>query len=255
MVDHNDEFGSSAPPPGGGSEYLNYGEPNPGSAVGEPSSPLGESHEGHSGEAAHFKHPHTAPQSVDDAPGHPVFPMVLGGVMLLSLIAAWIVNWKPVEAPAATTPAAVAAAPEAEKPADPVADSTALKGEIDGLKADLKALQARIEELPKPARLLTWHRSTASSRTFPRTPSRWPSCPRRWMISTTVSARSTRPWSPCVASSTRSRASSRSPSSRPSPPRNRPSPTMRRWPTPPWTRAPVSSRRVNTRRRARPFRS
>ena len=39
MVDHNDEFGSSAPPPGGGSENLNYGEPNPGGAVGDPSSP------------------------------------------------------------------------------------------------------------------------------------------------------------------------------------------------------------------------
>lgn len=151
MVDHNDEFGSSAPPPGGGSEYPNYGEPNPGGAVGEPSSPLGESHEGHSGEAAHFKHPHTAPQTVDDAAGHPVFPMVLGGVMLLSLVAAWIVNSKPVEAPTATTPAAVAAAPEAEKPADPVADSKTLKGEIDGLKTDLKALQDRIEALPKPA--------------------------------------------------------------------------------------------------------
>jgi len=151
MVDHNDEFGSSAPPPGGGSENLNYGEPNPGSAVGDPSSPLGESLEGLSGEAAHFKHPHTAPQTVDDAPGHPLFPMVLGGVMLLSLIAAWIANSNPVEAPAATTPAAVAAAPETEKPTAPDAESKALKAEIDGLRADLKALQDRIEALPKPA--------------------------------------------------------------------------------------------------------
>jgi TolA-binding protein len=151
MVDHNDEFGSSAPPPAGGSEHPNYGQSNPGGAVGEPSSTLGESHEGHSGEPAHFKHPHTAPQTVDDAPRHPVFPMVLGGVMVLSLIAAWIANSKPVEAPTATTPATVTAAPEAEKPSDAAADNKAHKEEIDGLRADLKALQDRIEALPKPA--------------------------------------------------------------------------------------------------------
>jgi TolA-binding protein len=153
MVDHNDEFGSSAPPPGGGSEYSNHGEPNPGGGVGEPSSPAGELFEGYGGEAAHFKHPHTAPQTVDDTPGHPLFPMVLGGVMLLSLVAAWIANSQKVEAPAPASPAVTTAAPEAEKPAtpDPEAESKALKGEIDGLRADLKALQDRIEALPKPA--------------------------------------------------------------------------------------------------------
>ncbi len=149
MVDHNDEFGSSAPPPGGGSENLNYGEPNPGGAVGDPSSPLGESLEGFQDHEAHFKHPHPAPQSADDAPKHPLFPMVLGGVMLLSLIAAWIANSKPVETPAATPPTAVAAAPD---PAVAPAPEAALKGEIDGLKADLKTLQDRIEALkPAPA--------------------------------------------------------------------------------------------------------
>ena len=35
MVDHNDEFGSSAPSPEGGSEHLNYGELNPEAAVGD----------------------------------------------------------------------------------------------------------------------------------------------------------------------------------------------------------------------------
>jgi hypothetical protein len=156
MVEHNDDFGSSAPLSGGGSENLNYGEPNPGTAGEDPSSPLGESLEGFADHEAHFKHPHPAPSAHDDAPRHPVFPIVLGGVMVLSLIAAWIANSKPTAEPAgAATPAAVAAAPDPGKPdvvaLVPDADSKGLKGEIDGLKADLKTLQDRIEALPKLA--------------------------------------------------------------------------------------------------------
>ena len=60
MVDHNDEFGSSAPPPEGGSENPYYGEPNPEAAVGDPSSPPGESFGGPGG----YEAPHTHSQPV-----------------------------------------------------------------------------------------------------------------------------------------------------------------------------------------------
>jgi tetratricopeptide (TPR) repeat protein len=152
MVEHNDEFGSSAPPPGGGSENLNFGAPNSEATVGDPSSPHGESFEDTAGHEAQFKHPHPAPLSRDDAPKHPLFPIALGGVMVVILAVAWYANSQKVEAPAAPTAAATPAAPEVDKPAAPApeAEDKAFKGEIDGLKADLKALQARIEALPKP---------------------------------------------------------------------------------------------------------
>jgi TolA-binding protein len=144
MVDHNDDFSSSAPPPGSGSEHLDYGAPNLGGAEG--------ALEGHSDHEAHFKHPHPAPPAVPDADRHPLFPMALGGVMLLTLIAAWIANSRPPEEPAATPPAAVAAAPEAEKAPAPAPEpgSKPVIGDMDGLRADLKTLQDRIEALPKP---------------------------------------------------------------------------------------------------------
>ena len=69
MVDHNDEFGSSAPPLEAASEYPNYGEPNPGGAVGEPSSPLGESLEGLLRRNGPLQTSPWVP--VDDTPGHP----------------------------------------------------------------------------------------------------------------------------------------------------------------------------------------
>jgi tetratricopeptide (TPR) repeat protein len=73
--------------------------------------------------------------------------------MLLGVILAVIAQSQKVEAPAAPVAAAAPATPEADKPPapEPEAEGKALKGEIDGLKADLKTLQDRIEALPKPA--------------------------------------------------------------------------------------------------------
>jgi TolA-binding protein len=133
MVDQYDEPGSGAPLPEG------QGQP-----IGEPA-------EGHE---ALFKQPQPAPRATEDGSRHPFFPIALGAVMVLILAIAWIMNAKPKEqGPASTSPAApadTAAAPAAEKPAEPSPDSTALKAELDGLKNDLKALQDRIEALPKP---------------------------------------------------------------------------------------------------------
>jgi TolA-binding protein len=72
--------------------------------------------------------------------------MILGAVMVVVLVIAWILNKKPPE-PASTTPAA----PSAEKPPDPAeAERQALRKDLDGLKTALKDLQDRIESLPKP---------------------------------------------------------------------------------------------------------
>ncbi len=151
MVDHNDDFGSSAPPEGGLGNPM-YGESNPGSAMGEPGAQFDESPEGHE---ALFEHPHPAPPVPGDAPRHPVFPLLVGAVMVLTLVIAWIVNSQPKESPATPATADAAVAPAADKPADPAApappESKVVLTDIEGLKADLKALQDRIEALPKPA--------------------------------------------------------------------------------------------------------
>jgi TolA-binding protein len=130
MVDHLDEPGSSPPPPEG-----------QGTPIGEPS-------EGHE---ALFKPPQPAPQAAEDSSRHPVFPMALGAVMVLVLVIAWIINMKPKEqAPASTTPETPAEA-AAEKPPEPEAESKALKAEVEGLRTELKTLQNRIDDLPKPS--------------------------------------------------------------------------------------------------------
>ena len=74
--------------------------------------------------------------------------------MVLPLIAAWIVNSKPAEAPAAAATAARASRKPRSPPRPPPTrrpTTQVPQGEIDGLKADLKTLQDRIEALPKPA--------------------------------------------------------------------------------------------------------
>jgi TolA-binding protein len=124
MVDHSNESGSSAA-----------------SAEG-PGSP-----------EAQFKHPHPAPQSAADGSKHPVFPMLLGAALLLTLVVAWIANTKPQEPEAAATAPAPAATADAAapKPPDTEAENKALKSAVDALQADLKGLQDRIESLPKPS--------------------------------------------------------------------------------------------------------
>src|SRR5262249_37290887 len=101
MVDHHDEPGSSSPPPQG------------------QGSPSGE----HSGG---YKPPQPAPQPTGQGSHHPGFPLLLGAVMVVTLIVAWILNMQraPVPAPA---PAATAAAPVEEKPAELSPEGKALK--------------------------------------------------------------------------------------------------------------------------------
>jgi TolA-binding protein len=148
MVDHNDETGSSAPQPAheGGS-----GGPTPGA----PGSP--EAHETH---PAAFKHPHPAASRPDDPPRHPVFPMVLGAVMLIVLVVAWGFNMKPTESATASSPGgtateaagAPAATPAEANPTAELGDGLkALKSDVDGLKGDLKSLQQRLDDISKAA--------------------------------------------------------------------------------------------------------
>jgi TolA-binding protein len=155
MVEHNDDFGSSAPPPEGNLGDLNFGEPNLGSEPGEHAT-IPDDQGTH--EAA-FKHPQHAPPpgTIDERPKHPIFPMVLGAAMVVALVVAWAVNMKPVESSgtaAAAAPATSDATP-APEPSPPVAELSdgvkSLRAELDGIKGDLKTLQDRIEAMAKPA--------------------------------------------------------------------------------------------------------
>src|SRR4051794_12891598 len=99
MVEHNDDFGSSAPlpspPPEGDLGDQNYGEPG-GPEPLEPGEMLTlqdpiEPHE------AAFKHRQHAPETINEGTKHPAFPLLLGGALLLALGIAWAVNSKPSE--------------------------------------------------------------------------------------------------------------------------------------------------------------
>ncbi len=92
-------------------------------------------------------------------PTAPVFPIVLGLVMIGMLVAAIFVSKLPPEAkPAPAATAATAAAPAApaakDEPAAPP-PTDALKKEfgerIDALAAQLKAIEGKVDGLPKPA--------------------------------------------------------------------------------------------------------
>jgi TolA-binding protein len=86
----------------------------------------------------------------EPAPGAPVFPIALGLLMIGLLVTAVFVSRMPKSEPppAPAAPASAAAAP-AETPA---AESLAkeLSGKLDGFVAQLKALEAKVEGLPKP---------------------------------------------------------------------------------------------------------
>jgi TolA-binding protein len=132
MADHFNESGSTAPLPEG---------------QGNPPGPPAASHES---PEAQFKHPHPAPASGNDSERRPSFPLVLGAIMLLVLVFAWVFNMR--KEPAPTTTVTTSTPAPAEKPAEPEADSKALKADLDGLKTGLKALQDRLAELkPAPA--------------------------------------------------------------------------------------------------------
>jgi TolA-binding protein len=129
MVDQYDEPGSSPPPPEG------------------QGTPIGEPLEGHE---AFSKHPHSAPPPADDGSRYSLFPMVLGALLVVVLVAAWIFSTR--KEPEATKPAAAGAAAAPAPASEPAeAEPKALRVDLDGLKTDLKALQDRIEALPKPA--------------------------------------------------------------------------------------------------------
>src|SRR5437660_1670665 len=133
MADH-DDFNPSTPShdpsPESDLGALNFGEPGGAAPIG-----AGEGHARPEAHEALFKHPHPAPRVDDDGPRHPVFPMLLGAAMVLSLVVAWIVNAKPVEPSAPATTDAGTPAPPAPEPATPDHSENvkALQAEVDGL--------------------------------------------------------------------------------------------------------------------------
>jgi hypothetical protein len=105
---------------------------------------------------AGFKHPHRAPDVVEEGPRHSLFPTLLGAAMIVTLCIAGYMNMKSAETSpaAAPTTAGGTEAPPAATPAaapEPSDGLKSLKSDVEGLRADLKALQERIEALPKPA--------------------------------------------------------------------------------------------------------
>ena len=184
--------------------------------------------------------------------------MVLGGVMLLSLIAAWIVNSQKAEAPAAATPRCrdrraggrEAAPPPPPRPKQgPQGGDRRAQGRFEGPPgSDRGAAQARPGSRP----------GTAQQQ------DRGPFQGHRVAGGPTEEGGRSRPASRLVRQDARRPAGrdrhvqERAQEARQAGrhhPGARPSPTPRRWPTPPWTRGPASSRRGSTRRRATPFRS
>jgi uncharacterized protein YoxC len=105
----------------------------------------------------------TSPSAVDMGEDRkaPLFPMLLGTLMLAALIVAVFVSTKPGDASAApgpgvatTTPAAPAAPATAPPPsaADVLAgDVKKVEGEVAGLVTQLKDLQAKVASLSQPA--------------------------------------------------------------------------------------------------------
>jgi TolA-binding protein len=77
--------------------------------------------------------------------------MLIGVLMLVVLVVAWVANMQKPAAPAA--PTATPATPAASEPTlAEVSDGVkAIKTEVDGLKTDLKALQDRVQSMPKPS--------------------------------------------------------------------------------------------------------
>jgi TolA-binding protein len=150
MVEHNEDFGSSkpAPSPEGGLEVPHYDEPAP--IVSDETPTEHETHE------AAFKHPHEAPHVENEVIHHPVFPLILAAAMAFTMILAWMINMHPGEAPAATpaaasattTPTTEAAGTTARETPSPIAS---LRSDVDALKTELKALQDKIEAMPRPA--------------------------------------------------------------------------------------------------------
>jgi TolA-binding protein len=170
MVEHNDDFGPGAPEPA----PLREDEPGPAEPDFAGLNPAGEEDGGPTPTGTFAEHAtHEAPSSRshheapmhDDPPKHALFPMLLGGVMLLALVAAWFLNKPetpekaPNSAPTASTEAAAAPSAEAATPAaEPHAQVAQIKGDVDSLKADVEALRAglkatheRIEAMPEAA--------------------------------------------------------------------------------------------------------
>jgi len=78
--------------------------------------------------------------------------MILGAAMIVALIAAWVINAKPGDAGTTTARGAEPATPPpAPEPTAAAPDGDKdLRGEVDGLKAELKAIQGRVEGMAKP---------------------------------------------------------------------------------------------------------
>lgn len=165
MAEHDDDLGPSTPAPdpspGGDLGDLNFAATGPANEPGAPASFAQVApHE------AAFKHAHAAPETPDEVPRRPVFPLLLGAAMVLTFLVALYLNRQPLEpsgmvaAPAPGTETASAPAPDA--PSTPAPTSTPTPGpevgeiakslgaEIEEIKDEMKVLEDRVEAMPKP---------------------------------------------------------------------------------------------------------
>jgi TolA-binding protein len=106
---------------------------------------------------AHAPYPVAPPGPDEPVPTAPVFPIALGLMMIGVLVAAIFVSKLPPAAkpePAAAAAATPNSAPTATAEATPAATdalSKELGGRIDALAAQLKAIEGKVDGLPKPA--------------------------------------------------------------------------------------------------------
>ncbi|MDR3636903.1 MAG: hypothetical protein P4L84_24065 [Isosphaeraceae bacterium] len=138
MSDHPDEFGPDEPSPLPEGEFKSNFFETVGSAEPAPAEPDTLA---------------SLPPAPPEAPiGHPVFPIVIGTGFLLAIVAGAVTSAWPVPTPPETA-AAAAAAPAAEAPAkeaDLKSLAESLKTEIASLSKQVKDLDGRLAELPKP---------------------------------------------------------------------------------------------------------
>ena len=154
MVDPFDEHGPSETHPEPAPDFFDSpGEPAevpPVEFDPEAIAPIGEQPAVHDLHGTQYPPP---PGPPEDAPGHPIFPVVLGASMLAALAIACFAN---LESPKTQAPIDNAPLPVVSSPPSPVdgaltEDVKGIKAQIDGLADQVKGLQAKVEGMPKSA--------------------------------------------------------------------------------------------------------